>query len=165
MKKVIVVAAFAAALWVMPSAAHADVQVSFAAGAGGNDSVAVQMLASQGGGAVHIPAGTMVSTGGEMNQDLVLGQAVNVELQEGERRTVTIPAYCMHSSRAVPSPGGSMQNIGDADAALQRLMAVSAAYSHQTMQAAVWAYRDGQAPSNELVAKIFLVAGVITKGG
>ena len=145
------------------SLAHASVHVQYQAGAGGNDSVQVLLNADAEGGAVSLPIGTMVSTGDLQQQDLVLGQAIEVELQPNEQRTVTVPAYCMHSSRSVPSPGGGMQAAGNAEAPLERLMAVQHLFPHHVMQQAVWAFRDGNAVSDEFVRKVFEVANVNVK--
>lgn len=145
------------------SLAHASVDVRYQAGAGGNDSVQVLLSADAEGGAVSLPIGSVVSTGDLQQQDLVLGQAIEVDLQPNERRTVTVPAYCMHSSRSVPSPGGGMQAAGNAEAPLEQLMAVQHLFPHHVMQQAVWAYRDGNAVSDEYVRKVFLVANVAVK--
>lgn len=157
-------AALAALAWgLAPAGAEAQVQLSYQAGSGGNDSVAVLASATREGGRVHVPAGTVVSTGDGVYQDLVLGEDVEVELRAGEATTVTVPAFCMNSSRSVPSPASTMADSGAAEDAVRRIMAVSSAYSHHIVQSAVWAYRDGNAPTDELVAKVFSVAGVVVK--
>ncbi len=147
----------------LSSGAQAQLTVAFAAGAGGNDSVRVSIAASQRGGELHIPAGTLVSTGDGLQQDLVLGEAVDIELQPNQRRAVTVSAYCVHSSRSVPNAGNAMERAGASEQALQRLMAVEDQFSHHVLQSAVWAYRDGSPPSDEMVAKALLVAGVVVK--
>ena len=145
------------------SLAHASVRVQYQAGAGGNDSVQVLMSADAEGGAVSLPIGTMVSTGDLQQQDLVLGQAIELDLQPNERRTVTVPAYCMHSSRSVPNPGGGMVAAGNAEAPLEQLMAVQHLFPHHVMQQAVWAFRDGNSVQDEYVRKVFEVANVALK--
>ncbi|MEM9070293.1 MAG: hypothetical protein AAGE52_17430 [Myxococcota bacterium] len=143
--------------------AEAQVEVAILAAGTGNDQVQIQLNASPEGGTVAMPVGTLVSTGDLSQQDLVLGEAVEMNLEPNERRTISVAAYCVHSSRSVPNTGVSMAQAGVGERELQRLMAVQNQFSHDIMQRAVWAYRNRETTTDSQVEKVFLVAGVVVK--
>jgi hypothetical protein len=109
-----------------------------------------------------IPIGTLVSTGDVQQQDLVLGRSIELELEPDEARTVNVPAFCVHLSRQPPRAGGALQAIGMAEPALARLLNVGRAYAENVVQSAVWSFVDGYPPEG-LAAKLFLLAGVVSK--
>ncbi len=115
-------------------------------------------VASAAGDHVVIPMGTIVSTGDEQQQDLVLGAAVDVELEPGQSTSVVVPTYCLHSHRG--SPYGEMHAIGMATPEIQRLIGIRS-LDQGTLQGAVWAYRDGNPTYVDTnVAKALRIAGI-----
>jgi len=142
---------------------NALAEVSVELAASGSGDVIASLSGGSEGGRVVVPVGTIVSGGDISQQDLVLGQPVDVNLAPHERREVTVPAFCIHSSRGVPEPGLQMREVERADPTLVRLLSVQGQYPH-LMQSAVWSYLDGYAPDDQ-ARKVFLMAGVVPKTG
>ncbi|MEM1414504.1 MAG: hypothetical protein AAGH15_06375 [Myxococcota bacterium] len=86
---------------------------------------------------VRFPTGTLLGTGDGAVQDLMLGEAIDVELAPGEKRAFLIETYCMQQDRREPS--GDMAVIGVAKEPFVRLLSLREGQSQSEVQAMVWA--------------------------
>ena len=153
---------FGTAIFLLAASA-ASAQVSVELRANGYTEVQATLTAGPDGGHVVVPMGTLVSTGDRSQQDLVLGRAVDVELEPNTTQVVSVPAFCVNSSRAPPSAGAEVQAVQAADPAVTRLLSAQGSYPQHVVQAAVWSYLDGHAPDAQAL-KIFRYAGITPKG-
>jgi hypothetical protein len=151
-----------ASLSLLGLAAPASAQVAVELRANGYTEVRVLLSAGAEGGHAVVPMSTLVSTGDLSQQDLVLGRAVDVELEPNSTQTITVPAFCVNSNRSPPSAGAEVQAVRPADPAVTSLLAAQGPYAQHVVQSAVWAYLDGHAP-DEQARKIFLLARIPVK--
>lgn len=154
---------FCGTLSVLFAASAASAQVSVDLRANGYTEVQATLTAGPEGGHVVVPMGTLVSTGDQSQQDLVLGRALDVELEPNTTQVVSVPAFCVNSNRSPPSAGAEVQAVRAADPAVTRLLGAQGSYAQHVVQAAVWAYLDGHTP-DEQALKIFRFAGITPKG-
>jgi len=129
--------------------------------ANGYSSVSLVLRASEDGGHVSMPIGTLLTTGDLQQQDLVLADAVDVELEPGRQRTLSVRTYCVHPHRSPPRHRAAMNVRGMADSTLAAL--AGEAGTQSSVQEAIWAHLDQRTTHDDEARRILARHGLVVK--
>ncbi|MEM6957600.1 MAG: hypothetical protein AAF645_18040, partial [Myxococcota bacterium] len=113
------------------------------------------------GGSVEIPAGTVLSTGHNTTQELMLGVALKADLGPNERFSVRVETYCLQSSRTPPRQGALMSVVREAPANHRQVLAARSRFDQGDLQSAIWALADGLRHSNPVLDFVGVKAPVL----